>query len=49
MALMTFALIITYQEKLGNYNAGLITDISTNIITYQEKLRNYNFSKSMKI
>ena len=34
--------IITYQEKLGNYN--LVTTIASNplIITYQEKLGNYN-------
>ncbi len=38
----SFGKIITYQEKLGNYN--LVTTIASNplIITYQEKLGNYN-------
>ena len=34
--------IITYQEKLGNYNCQTIIKICSEIITYQEKLGNYN-------
>ena len=34
--------IITYQEKLGNYNIDLRINIVNEIITYQEKLGNYN-------
>lgn len=34
--------IITYQEKLGNYNGSYNETLSTTIITYQEKLENYN-------
>ena len=34
--------IITYQEKLGNYNKKLNKSEKNNIITYQEKLGNYN-------
>ena len=34
--------IITYQEKLGNYNEYDSRVSSSNIITYQEKLENYN-------
>ena len=34
--------IITYQEKLGNYNAAECLMVTTTIITYQEKLGNYN-------
>lgn len=29
--------IITYQEKIGNYNSGDSIDICLPIITYQEK------------
>ena len=36
------ARIITYQEKLGNYNLAIRKGISFVIITYQEKLGNYN-------
>ena len=36
--------IITYQEKLGNYNYFVRGLVSTRIITYQEKLGNYNFT-----
>ena len=35
-------LIITYQEKLGNYNGGSTGLFGVQIITYQEKLGNYN-------
>ena len=35
-------IIITYQEKLGNYNEKRIYFYRTSIITYQEKLGNYN-------
>ena len=34
--------IITYQEKLGNYNGKPLVPRSQSIITYQEKLGNYN-------
>ena len=34
--------IITYQEKLGNYNVLEAIHSACNIITYQEKLGNYN-------
>ncbi len=34
--------IITYQEKLGNYNACCAVPVVQLIITYQEKLGNYN-------
>ena len=34
--------IITYQEKLGNYNNPSDYNGVTLIITYQEKLGNYN-------
>ena len=34
--------IITYQEKLGNYNLLSASEYSELIITYQEKLGNYN-------
>ena len=34
--------IITYQEKLGNYNPLCDPDVVITIITYQEKLGNYN-------
>ena len=34
--------IITYQEKLGNYNPAISVQPSGKIITYQEKLGNYN-------
>ena len=34
--------IITYQEKLGNYNAKTTKTTKAKIITYQEKLGNYN-------
>ena len=34
--------IITYQEKLGNYNDGDDYGYTVKIITYQEKLGNYN-------
>ncbi len=37
-----FSVIITYQEKLGNYNRGEVTVNIRYIITYQEKLGNYN-------
>ena len=35
-------LIITYQEKLGNYNRTTLFAPAEEIITYQEKLGNYN-------
>ena len=34
--------IITYQEKLGNYNFVHVNKADNFIITYQEKLGNYN-------
>ena len=34
--------IITYQEKLGNYNTAPVSNLLIFIITYQEKLGNYN-------
>ena len=34
--------IITYQEKLGNYNDKFLQGFIPHIITYQEKLGNYN-------
>ena len=34
--------IITYQEKLGNYNKAHHSSELFDIITYQEKLGNYN-------
>ena len=34
--------IITYQEKLGNYNIKSLRYLIKAIITYQEKLGNYN-------
>ena len=34
--------IITYQEKSGNYNAYDCVDLNVRIITYQEKSGNYN-------
>ena len=34
--------IITYQEKLGNYNVNDAAHPLHFIITYQEKLGNYN-------
>ena len=34
--------IITYQEKLGNYNELFALSNVIGIITYQEKLGNYN-------
>ena len=34
--------IITYQEKLGNYNENMVCGVANVIITYQEKLGNYN-------
>ena len=34
--------IITYQEKLGNYNKLVDYNNGEHIITYQEKLGNYN-------
>ena len=34
--------IITYQEKLGNYNPISSSKCDDLIITYQEKLGNYN-------
>ena len=34
--------IITYQEKLGNYNSVASAMFLRIIITYQEKLGNYN-------
>ena len=37
--------IITYQEKLGNYNVVLLIYGFIHIITYQEKLGNYNLSR----
>ena len=40
MAIM--AKIITYQEKLGNYNTRQKYLSRRAIITYQEKLGNYN-------
>ena len=36
-------LIITYQEKLGNYNNIHYLIYMNYIITYQEKLGNYNY------
>ena len=42
--LMENGCIITYQEKLGNYNlSGEVTNCYE-IITYQEKLGNYNLA-----
>ena len=35
-------IIITYQEKLGNYNSANSLFAARTIITYQEKLGNYN-------
>ena len=37
-----FLTIITYQEKLGNYNSAQTLVMKFIIITYQEKLGNYN-------
>ncbi len=37
-------LIITYQEKLGNYNSLSDIFVLPPIITYQEKLGNYNIN-----
>ena len=42
--LQSIAEIITYQEKLGNYNGFSDFGNFWNIITYQEKLGNYNRS-----
>ena len=39
---MAIFFIITYQEKLGNYNLSMVADTFNIIITYQEKLGNYN-------
>ena len=39
---MQFEEIITYQEKLGNYNKTPTNLARHIIITYQEKLGNYN-------
>ena len=36
--------IITYQEKLGNYNLLFLFVCQLLIITYQEKLGNYNYN-----
>ena len=38
-------MIITYQEKLGNYNITGNWLLMGTIITYQEKLGNYNKSE----
>ena len=40
--------IITYQEKLGNYNIVVHNVNRFAIITYQEKLGNYNEKGSDK-
>ena len=40
--------IITYQEKLGNYNNDSDLWLLALIITYQEKLGNYNSNVGMK-
>ena len=37
-----FAVIITYQEKSGNYNFLVAVEAIPHIITYQEKSGNYN-------
>ena len=39
-----YIIIITYQEKLGNYNLSDGLNYKFSIITYQEKLGNYNYS-----
>ena len=39
---MQSLIIITYQEKLGNYNELTFYKEKYEIITYQEKLGNYN-------
>ena len=41
---ITVTVIITYQEKLGNYNYITVRLYDKIIITYQEKLGNYNNS-----
>ena len=41
--------IITYQEKLGNYNWNINTSRTRSIITYQEKLGNYNYDYSKAV
>ena len=38
------AMIITYQEKSGNYNNIPIEVMTELIITYQEKSGNYNLT-----
>ena len=42
-------IIITYQEKLGNYNSAKIGSSGYYIITYQEKLGNYNVLLAVKV
>ena len=41
--------IISYQEKLGNYNPLSMLYAKSKIISYQEKLGNYNQVKTAEV